>query len=281
MSDQEKVGVVVATWDGVKPDAYRSHIRLFTNMARRLSSDCLMFGIEDRSPIPHACNNKMQVCLDWGADWILYIDDDICPPGDAFDRLRSAADVVERPIVSALAFFRNPDYYPAVFKFDGWGDTPSVATPLPWFDYPRNQLTKVDATGFATVLIHRSVLEKMDKPWFSTPQKGTPDGVFMDRLARAGIPMHCHTGIICKHITCSGVDETTWDAYLAMKGKDKVWENAIRYFRLAGVEFPTEEEPFEIRRNDASGKTGRVAGEAVGSWPASVLAGPPAGCAVG
>ena len=116
---------------------------------------------------------------DSSADWLWFIDADMGFDPETVDRLLAVAHPTDRPIVGGLCFAQ---------KHDGFGDygalryrlTPTVYRMyetddevgfVPVFDYPRDQVIEVDATGAACFLVHRTVLEQLraihgDK-WFS------------------------------------------------------------------------------------------------------------------
>ena len=153
---------------------------------------------------------------DTGADWLLWVDADAGFDPDLCDRLVEAADPLERPVMGALAFMvakREPD------QMGGWHWTPAP-TIYDWgrdgkvgffhrYDYPDNTIVRAAATGCHTLLIHRSVLEKLraehGDTWFDRVQLFAEQGVmgedfsFCARLAKAEIPLHIHTGVKTTH----------------------------------------------------------------------------------
>ncbi len=172
------------------------------------------------------------------ADWLWFIDADMGFAPETVDRLLAVADPTDRPIVGGLCFAQ---------KHDGFGDhgalryrlTPTVYRMyetddevgfVPIFDYPRDQVIEVDATGAACFLVHRTVLEDLrtihgDK-WFSliSLPKGKngftefgEDMSFFLRAKAAGFPVHVDTGVQTTHdkggVFC---DEETYDLQRAM-----------------------------------------------------------------
>ncbi len=233
MHESENWCVVSATWDGVKTEAYLSHLRLAMYTARQHAGP-FDWLCQARKPIAAACTALIAAALKHGAEWVLYLDDDVVPAPDTFCRLRDAADAEARPVVSALATFRAAPYWPSIFEPEGWGDLKSVARPMPVADYPENELIEVFGTGLCATLIHSSVFERLGRPWFNQSEDWTPDGFFALRCQERRIPIHCHTGIQVGHLStqvATPASYRTWCA--AYGGTKKARERAVEHFRIA------------------------------------------------
>lgn len=104
-----------------------------------------------------------------GADWLMFIDSDMVWDHDALDRLFAHADAETAPIVGGLCCGLDEvaGWFPTTYKFGRTEDgTPAIARVRP----ESRGLVRVDATGSAFILIHRSVLQKMaDKAAAGTP----------------------------------------------------------------------------------------------------------------
>jgi GT2 family glycosyltransferase len=183
---------------------------------------------------------RNDVVLDFlGTDsqWLWWVDTDMGFEPDVVERLLEAADPAEHPVVGALCFAQREH------ESDGVGGWRPVAWPtvMDWnvvdgrggfevrWDYPRNTLTRVSATGSACILIHRSVFERVQAeygdqvrelnrqrglpeelglPWNSwysrvtNPTTGElmgEDLSFCARLLRLQVPIHVHTGVQTTH----------------------------------------------------------------------------------
>lgn len=165
------------------------------------------------------------------AEWLLMIDSDMTFDPDLCERLVREADPDERPIMGGLCFAGGKSHrtYPTIYRelgvHEGWIDIERV------YDYPKDSLLKVSATGGACLLVHRRVLGAMKKafgtlpngqpnqyPWFSeglVGPEGQPLGediAFCRRATVLGIPIHVHTGIKTGHMKSF---EITEERYLA------------------------------------------------------------------
>ena len=172
------------------------------------------------------------------APWLLMVDTDHRVPVASFDRLIAAGHEVSAPIISALCFAAYParpgDLYPtpvpAIYRDAANGQY------LPFNDYPRDTLVKVDAAGTGCLLMHRSALERVreDRPEGMSPRwcffiDGpvgddwySEDLSFMRRLEAAGVPIHAHTGALMPHLKTY----TLTDAHHAQHMKELADEQA-------------------------------------------------------
>ena len=187
--------------------------------------------------IAEARNQIVDVFADQhpNADWLLMLDSDMTFSADLLDRLMDVADPEKVPIVGGLCFAggKKNDPYPTVYRLTQQGEGDSQYASIDRvYDYPRNALVKVGATGGACLLMHRGVLAAMkvafDKtpdgrpnayPWFQEGiigPNGEPWGediLFCLRANQLGIPVHVHTGVKLGHVKHHIIDETYYDNY--------------------------------------------------------------------
>lgn len=176
--------------------------------------DCVL-SVSSGPNISGARNRLAGMFLqDQRAPWLFMCDTDMWFPADTVARLISAADPVERPVVGGLCYSQNKDdgpdgqpystMYELVEKDGGIG----FARYKKW---PEDTVVQVAATGAAALLIHRDVLERVEKlsgekaaPWFRESVSGSAligeDLTFCLRCAAAGIPVHVHTGVKAGHM---------------------------------------------------------------------------------
>ena len=174
-----------------------------------------------------------------GSEWLFIIDADMGFAPDTVDRLIAAADPIDRPVMGGLAFAQKSDgsgdhfarRYRATPTLYSMYETDDEVGFVPLFDYPRDQVVEVSATGAACLLVHRSALESVRAEhgdrWFSLIEvpKGKAGGFtefgedmsFCLRLAACGIPLHVDTSVKTTHDK-GGVfyDEDTYDLQRAM-----------------------------------------------------------------
>jgi len=150
------------------------------------------------------------------AEWLFFIDSDMGFAADTVDRLVDAADVTERPVVGGLCFAMKTDgrssFYgvryratPTLYEFADLEDRVGF---VPMFDYPRDELVAVAATGAACIIIHREVAEtvrsKYGEVWWDPVRhpSGTTfseDLSFCVRVAGCDVPMFVDTSVKTTH----------------------------------------------------------------------------------
>ncbi len=163
------------------------------------------------------------------SEWLFWVDADMGFAPDTIDRLLAVAHPVERPIVGGLCFAQKE------LGPDGMGGFGTAARPtlFDWITdasgrsgfqgrrhYPVNSLVKVDGTGSACILIHRSALERIGEAsggaWYERiPNPSTGDWIgedlsFCVRAGAAGIPVFVHTGVRTTHLKRLWLGEADW-----------------------------------------------------------------------
>jgi hypothetical protein len=180
--------------------------------------------------IPDGRNALAQAVLDSDVEWLFMVDADMGFRADAMERLIDAADPVLRPVMGGLAFAHKqdgkspsgvPKYRPCPTLYDYHQLDDSVGF-IPRFDYKRNTVQEVSATGAAIILIHRSVLQtvadKYGPIWFDPirhPKANfSEDLSFCIRLAACDITMFVDTGVRTSHDKGGVVhDEDSYDTW--------------------------------------------------------------------
>ena len=212
-----------------------THQRIVSHKHGKLGKECGSGGIVDGR------NKLASVVLDEsGADWLCMIDSDMGFAPDTVDRLVEAAHAKERPIVGGLAFAHKTDgrssHYGIRYRcqptlYDFHEDAERIGF-VPRFDYDRDTMNEVAATGAACILIHRTALEairaKFSDVWFDTIRH--PKGVtfsedlsFCIRAAACDLPMFVDTGVKTTHHK-GGVyyDEAFYDRQQAARQHEEV-----------------------------------------------------------
>lgn len=166
------------------------------------------------------------------ADWLLWLDADAVFDPDLLEQLMAVADEKDTPIVGALAFGGgSPErMFPTLYTLSQ-ADDGRLIRDIVW-DYPRNALCTVHATGSHAILIHRSVFHVMFKlyewmdqdhtirnpyPWYAeghVDHRGDPIGediMFCHKANACGFPVKVHTGVKTGHVKAIVLDEALWD----------------------------------------------------------------------
>ena len=127
------------------------------------------------------------------ATHILMIDDDEVFPPDMLIKLLEH----DEDVVGGLAFKRNNDFQPCVFKRKGENFYPMLP----------NYYQEVDAIGTGAVLFKKEVFQKIPYPWFETYyEKGAPekhwsvDFDFCKKAAANGVKIFCDPSFEIGHV---------------------------------------------------------------------------------
>lgn len=158
-------------------------------------------------PFDHGRNEAVKAALTEGADWLLFIDDDVIAPPDTFERLSSHG----REIVSGLYYRRNAPITPVMFYESG-------GRPVPVSRFNRGGLLEVDFVGAGCLLIHKTVFSAIEKPfeWMMDRTDLPPgervgeDMAFCAKARKAGFRVAVDTTVECHHL---GLGETRPDGH--------------------------------------------------------------------
>lgn len=205
-------------WDG---EFGRSLVNLMWRDKGRLIDGWL--PIPTGPNLATARNRQARTFLGTDSEWLWIVDSDMAFQENTLDLLVEAANPQWAPIVGALCFGQKSVdgtlvFYPTLYQVDDDGAYRVD-------DYPADQMFQVSATGTACLLIHRSVLEKMQAnypepfPWFAEEINewgglNSEDVTFCLRAGELGFPVHVHTGIKTGH---SKRFLLTEDLYLSAK----------------------------------------------------------------
>jgi hypothetical protein len=103
----------------------------------------------------------------------------------------------KRDFVTAKAFKRVPPYQPCFYtRLEYENGIPTLETPIEYGE----GLLKIEGSGLACALIHRSVFEKIEKPYFYPIGKLGEDLSFCLRMKEKEIEMYCDTTIQFGHL---------------------------------------------------------------------------------
>lgn len=154
----------------------------------------------------HARNMAATQALEGGFTWLYFCDDDTCMPSDSFLKLSAHS----YDIVSGLYYRRHPPIDAMMLR-----DTPQGPG---WIkEFQMGQVINVDYVGGGCLLIHRRVLEALEKPmgrkWFRWRlEDSEPDDLFpgiklsedfyFSKAARVlgGFKIYVDTSVQCLHI---------------------------------------------------------------------------------
>jgi GT2 family glycosyltransferase len=167
-------------------------------------------GMTCGARVPLARNLLVDSFLASPLSWLWCVDTDMVFSPGTLDRLLAVADPRKRPIVSALCFMLIDGKPVASMYRRAPEEMHSVVPFVPYTKWAPGTLLQVKAVGAGCVLIHRSVLEKIQKEhdgelcWFREIVRNHVDVgedlSFCLRAEQAGFPIWCHSGVEVGHV---------------------------------------------------------------------------------
>jgi GT2 family glycosyltransferase len=203
-------------------------------------------GMQSGPRIAAARNDVVRHFLKFSAEWLLMIDSDMAWNPEQIDKLMDVADAKERPLLGGLCFGggRSGIMFPTIYRLrqPGPNETPVQVVK----DYPPDSLVACDATGAAFLLMHRSLLLKMQEtwgetnsPWFieGSEYKGMAfgeDWAFCMRAKALGYQLYVHTGVKIGHTKAQVLDEPAYLAY--REREDELGANGVQAEHRAKIQ---------------------------------------------
>lgn len=136
-----------------------------------------------------------KLALEQGFDYLYFLGADTLPPCDVLETLVKIAEANDIKIVGGVYWGRHNAENGDPGKAVAWIHDMTQDEQTKIFNNP-NTLWKIDGMGMDSVLIHRSVLEKVS--WLDWEQNDD-DYPFYDLAKAAGFPCYIYTGVQCKH----------------------------------------------------------------------------------
>lgn len=171
------------------PIAESVHPKVFQSIASVIAYSCQHdikiadIGITWREIIDLARNNLAESFLKTDSEWIFWMDSDMSFPPNTLVELFKVAEEKNAKMVTGIYYQRKGKNYPVLWSrgdelasghISGEGNVKSDKNKYVgsfMFPHPdKKEPFKAHAAGFGCVLIHRSVFEVMNRPWFKFEQ---------------------------------------------------------------------------------------------------------------
>jgi len=161
-------------------------------------------------PVDEMRNNIVKDATAAGCSHLMMMDvDQVYHPGTIM-RLLSH----KKPIVGCLVYRRYPPFDPLILK-GKIGEYETI------FDWEKDSLVEVDATGAGCLLFDMEIFRKMPQPWFRFREyKGKPVGEdigLCSDLRAAGYRIFVDTSVPAGHLSQIQITEGTWRLYRRLK----------------------------------------------------------------
>ena len=157
-----------------------------------------VFYSPDSLEVGEARNEIVRCAKRDGVEWLFFMDYDVAPPPNALRKLLN----LKTPISAGVYHSKEVPSYPLLLV-KGW--------PQAFDDYEVGDLVKVDGCGMGCTLIHMSVFDQIEPPYFKTVGHTTKDGrqltprltediYFCNKARDAGFEIIVDTSVQCGHV---------------------------------------------------------------------------------
>lgn len=208
---------VPISWDFVPTPFLISFTQLFRpgqiKVLRQLGVERYFHLYNRAFPLDHNRNLLVKKSLELDAQWILFLDADMTHPLDLVSSLVRDALESGASILSACYFKKLPPHA-CVSARKRHPEDQQLLTPIDTVD---KGLVDCDVIGMGAALIHRSVFEAIDYPWFEyetydvTGERTiTEDVPFCAKAKATGFRILTDTRLICGHVRQVEIDESHW-----------------------------------------------------------------------
>ncbi len=184
--------------------AYANHMQFFFNLGKKNPDIKFILCNPRRMSIDRMRNFCAAVALEHNIDELMFIDDDVLLPEDAYQKLAKFTTSGEADVIAGVTLIRGYPFHPMIFNFKDKENH--------YFDnyqehVDENGLVTCDAVGFSCCLIKVDVLKQITPPYFITGEKHTEDIYFCQKVTRQipGSKIRVHPGVETGHILGSDV----------------------------------------------------------------------------
>lgn len=140
-------------------------------------------------------NKLVKKCLDLGAEWLFFIDDDHAFEEDILLRLLKH----DKDIVASLYLQRVQPFSP--IAYEAYDPETRTYTALDLTKYEKGELVPIVAAGTGGMLIKAEVFRAMEEPWFHLIDGiGSEDLPFCNKAIDLGFEIYCDLATPLGHI---------------------------------------------------------------------------------
>lgn len=232
---ERKVAVVCPIAESVPPKVFQKAIAMLLYSVNQ-GIDVVDIGVTEREMIDGARNNLTTTFLATPTEWIFWMDADMVLPKDTLVKLFDVAEKKNAKIVTGIYYQRKGKHLPCTWSRgieteDGQisgevGPKSKTNKYVGSFVFPnpdKKEPFPIHAAGFGCVLVHRSVFETLDKPWFKfIPGTCSEDFYFFVNAKEAGFQAWAEPTLKLGHLADAPIitRDDFWDA--AQEGNPEV-----------------------------------------------------------
>lgn len=199
---KKQVSIAIPVAESVPAVTLQSMLAI-VNYAAANGIEIRDIGITHRHLIDDARNGLAESFLFSDTEWILWLDSDMTFPKETITELFKVAEEKKTKMVTGVYYQRQKDHLPVLWsrgdptEQTGLSGTENLRAEtnkyVGAFTFPhpdKKDPFKVHAAGFGCTLIHRSVFEVLDRPWFKfLPKVCSEDFYFFVNAKEAGFDL--------------------------------------------------------------------------------------------
>lgn len=212
MNDKKfKVLILVNTLQSVPSFVYANHIDFATYNTKTFPNATFYFMTPHRTTIDNARNSAAVQALALECDYLMFLDDDVLIPKNAFEKMFNA----DKDIIAGLVYLRGFPFQVMAFEEKETEEKKNLT--LGYFPNEKvtqakeltktsqdinDSLVRCDAIGFSCALIKMSIFKALPPPFFVTGMHNTEDVYFClkTRELEPRPEVWLHTDIECGHL---------------------------------------------------------------------------------
>ena len=213
---KDSVAFLMPCGGDVPPRVVQSALNLITTSAVQ-GITVRQIGITDRTLVHTARNYLAAGFLDTECEWAFWMDSDMILQPDTIVRMLGWAKRLDAKMLTGIYYQRMGDHKPVVWRkkvvsTDGNIVHEGVDEYSHYYVYPKEvggPPYKVDTAGFGCVLIHRSVFDDVEYPYFrfvfykdreGKPCEASEDFYFFVQAKKAGHQLWAVPELDCGHV---------------------------------------------------------------------------------
>lgn len=175
---EKTVTIAVPVAESVQPIVLQSMLSV---VAYAITKDIKVvdIGVSHREMIDCARNGFVEAFLQTNVEWMFWMDSDMTFPKETLVELFRVAEEKNAKLVTGIYYQRKGSNLPVLWSRGVPTETGQIAGEgtkksemnkyVGSFTFPhpdKKEPFPIHAAGFGCVLVHRSIFEKMDRPWF-------------------------------------------------------------------------------------------------------------------
>jgi len=194
MSDKLKIQISICSTNGMSHNSFLCYHHMLLWNSKNTNHEFTMCYAY-RTFIHMARKACVKQAIETGADYLIFLDDDMIWPVDMWNTLAMNCEKHDLDMLSGYYTTRKEIPFPLIYAQQPDGQY----SPYLPKEESIGGIIPCDATGFGALCIKTDVFNRVPEPWFELPDSMTEDIFFFNKCIEAGIKCHVHTGMACGH----------------------------------------------------------------------------------